>query len=92
MPALILLIALFIPRIIIFVLWLLTDWFQGVFDSLLWPVIGFFLLPLTTLWFSVVMKYFGGQWSIVPVIGAVISVLIDLSPTYRRRRTVRVDA
>ena len=92
MPALILLIALFIPRIIILVLWLLTDWFQGVFDSLLWPVIGFFLLPLTTLWFSVVMKHFGGQWSIVPIIGAVVSVLIDLSPTYRRRRAVRVEA
>lgn len=91
MPPFIILLMLFIPRVgmaTILVLWLLTNWFQGIFNSALWPVVGFFLLPLTTLWFSVVVKYLGGQWSVVPIIGVVISVLIDLSPAYRKRSLV----
>jgi len=92
MPVLILLLALFIPRVTIILLWWLTGWFHGVFNSVLWPVAGFLFLPLTTLWFSVVVKFFGGQWSIVPIIGGVISVLLDLSPVFRKRRAVMVAA
>jgi len=92
MPVFVLLLALFIPRVIIILLWLLTTWFQGVFSSVLWPFIGFVFLPLTMLWFSVVMKFFGGQWSIVPIIGGVVAVLIDLSPVFRRRRVMMVQA
>ena len=92
MPVLILLLALFIPRVTMFLLWLLTDLFHGVFNSVLWPVVGFFILPLTTLWYSVVMKYFGGEWGIVPIIGGVFAVLIDISPVrYRRRHIVVVE-
>lgn len=92
MPIFILLIALFIPRVIIVLLWLLTTWFQGVFASALSPILGFLFLPLTTLWYSVVMKFFAGQWETVPIIGVVIAVLIDVSPLYRRRRVVLVEA
>jgi len=93
MPAFILLVALFIPRVILFLLWLMTTWFVGVFNSALWPLVGFFFLPLTTLWYSVVVKFFGGEWGIVPIIGGVIAVLIDLSPAkYSRRRVVVVEA
>ncbi len=92
MPILILLFALFIPRVTLVLLWFFTDWFHGVFESALWPVVGFLFLPLTTLWYSVVMKFFGGEWGIVPIIGGVIAVLIDLSPVqYRRRRVVVVE-
>lgn len=93
MPILILLLALFIPRVTMFLLWLFTDWFQGVFSTVLWPVAGFICMPLTTLWFSIVVKYFGGVWDIVPIIGGVIAVLIDLTPVHyhRRRRVVVVE-
>jgi hypothetical protein len=92
MPIFILLVALFIPRVIIVLLWLLTAWFQGVFASALWPLIGFLFLPMTTLWYSVVMKFFGGEWAIVPIIGGIIAALIDISPLYRRRRVILVEA
>lgn len=92
MPVLILLLALFVPRVTMFLLWLLTDWFQGVFNTVLWPLVGFIVMPLTTLWYSIVMKYFGGVWDIVPIIGGVIAVLIDLAPAhYSRRRVVVVE-
>ena len=92
MPVLILLLALFVPRVTLFLLWLLTNWFQGVFSTVLWPVLGFLLMPLTTLWYSMVIKFFGGEWSLIPIIGAVIAVLIDIAPVRYRRRVVVVES
>jgi len=92
MPLLIALIALLLPRLTIVVLWLFTNWFDGVFPSVLWPILGFIFLPLTTLWYSVVQHSFGGHWDVIPIAGLVIAVLIDISPTrYRRRRVVVVE-
>ena len=85
------LLALFVPRVTIVVLWLFTNWFTGVFSSILWPLLGLIFLPVTTLWYSVVHHWFGGEWGIVPVIGAIIAVLIDVSPAGTRRRRARVD-
>ncbi len=87
MPLLIVLGALLLPRVTIVLLWLFTNWFNGVFPSILWPILGFLFLPVSMLWYSIVHNWFGGHWDIVPIIGMVIAVLIDLAPTrYRRRR------
>ena len=88
---LLLLLGLFVPRIAIVVLWLLTPWFQGVFKTVLWPILGFIFLPLTLLWSSAVQHFFGGQWTAGAIIGLVIAVLLDLSPARgwgRRRETI----
>ena len=90
MPCLIAIIALLTPRILIAILWFFTTWFVGMFPSLLWPVLGFAFLPTTLLWYSVVMKWFGGQWTLWPVVGLVIALLIDVSPASGRRAR-RVD-
>jgi hypothetical protein len=81
-------VALFTPRIAIVLLWFFTNWFVGLFASLLWPVLGFLLLPTTLLWYSAVQHWFGGQWTLWPVVGIVVALLIDLAParSYRRRR------
>lgn len=93
MPLLVLLLALFVPRVTLFLLWLVTDWFRGVFATPLWPVLGFFFLPLTTLWYSMVVKFFGGEWGIIPILGAILTVLFDLAPyRFRRRRIIVVDS
>jgi hypothetical protein len=39
-PCLLGIAALLGPRIFLLVLWFLTDWFAGMFASLLWPVLG----------------------------------------------------
>ncbi len=78
MPCLLTFIAISFPRILILVLWIFTEWFSGVFSSMLWPVIGFFLMPLTTLWYSVVIKHYGGQWTALTISVMVLAVAIDL--------------
>ena len=88
MPLLVILFALLVPRITIALLWLLTTWFNGLFQTALWPIVGFIFLPLTLLWYSAVQHWFGGQWDAIPIIGLVIAVLIDLSPARGRRRRV----
>ena len=88
MPFLLAAVALVTPRIAIALLWFFTDWFAGLFPSLLWPVLGFLLMPTTLLWYSAVQHWFGGQWTLWPVVGIIVALLIDLSPAggYRRRR------
>ena len=79
-------------RLTIVALWLLTDWFNGIFSTPLWPILGFIFLPLTLLWFTVVQHWFGGQWDIIPIVGLIVALLVDIAPTtrYRRRRRVVV--
>jgi hypothetical protein len=88
MPLLLAVLALLAPRIAIVLLWLLTTWFDGLFTSSLWPALGFIFLPTTLLWYTVVQHWFGGVWSVWPIIGVVIALLIDVSPARERRRFV----
>jgi hypothetical protein len=85
MPCLLGLIALIAPRLTIAILWLLTGWFRGMFDNLLWPILGFLFLPTTLLWYSAVQHWFGGEWTLWPIVGLVVSLLIDLSPAGSKR-------
>ena len=49
MPCLSLILALISPRLALFAMWLLSDILGRAFDTWLLPVLGFFLLPWTTL-------------------------------------------
>jgi hypothetical protein len=80
MPCLVTLLALFVPRVVVVGLWLLTTWFQGMFESMLWPILGFFLAPTTLLWYSVVVNVYDGEWGALQIVIGVIAVVIDLSP------------
>jgi hypothetical protein len=66
--------------VLLVALWLFTQWFDGLFDTLLWPVLGFIFLPTTLFWYTAVQHWYGGEWSVVPVIGIVLALMIDLSP------------
>jgi hypothetical protein len=87
MPCLLVLLALAVPRVVIAALWLLTDWFQGLFSNALWPILGFLFLPTTLLWYSAVQHWFGGEWTLWPIVGIVVALLIDLSPAKGRDRS-----
>lgn len=86
MPLLLLLVGLVAPRISIVLLWLFTNWFTGVFSRVLWLVLGILFLPVTTLWFSVVVNVFGGDWTLMPVIGMIIALLVDIGVIGSSRR------
>lgn len=89
MPCLLTLLALVTPRLVIILLWLFTNWFRGVFDTVLWPVLGFFLAPTTLLWYSAVQHWFDGRWGFWAVLGLIIALVIDISPARGRRRERR---
>jgi hypothetical protein len=85
-PCIVALLALLTPRLLIALLWFFTTWFRGLFDSLLWPILGVVFLPTTLLWYSAVQRWFGGQWTLWPIVGLVIALMIDISPAGGRRR------
>ena len=68
-------IALLLPRGLMVIIWLLTGWFGRAYDSVLWPLLGFIVLPYTTLAYMAAMlnnnHSLSGGW-LALVIGAVI--------------------
>ncbi len=93
MPCLAVLLALLTPRFMILILWLFTGWFKGIFNTALWPVIGFIFLPTTLLWYTAVQNWWNGQWGLWQIVGLVIALMIDISPAggKRRRRRERAE-
>jgi hypothetical protein len=71
------LIVLALPRTVMVVLWLFTDYLSQAFGTWVWPLLGFFLLPTTTLAYAVAQNRYDGVqgWGLVLV---VVGVLIDL--------------
>jgi len=70
MPCLVVLLALISPRLALFCLWLFSDVLGDAYDSWIVPLIGFFVLPWTTLayagmYVSGANVVFGFEWFIV---------------------------
>lgn len=94
MPCLIALIALFTPRLVIVLLAIFSTYLSDAYDTVLWPLLGFFFMPFLTLGYAAAVNEGGGVaglWLAVVIVAA----LMDLSsgPTtahqtvvYRRRR------
>ncbi|HEY3380437.1 MAG TPA: hypothetical protein VGK32_01650 [Vicinamibacterales bacterium] len=86
MPCFFIVAALAAPRAVVVVLWLFTHWFRGIFSTSLWPIVGFIFLPTTMLWYTAVQHWFGGQWTLWPIVGLVVALTIDMSPAGGRRK------
>lgn len=89
MPCLFALLALATPRLVMILLYLLSDWFDGVFNSALWPILGFIFLPTSTLWFSAVHNWWNGDWGVLQIIGMIIALSIDTSTSAASKRSRR---
>ena len=64
------LLALISPRLVLFILWIFSDTLSRAYDSWIVPLLGFFLLPWTTLAYAVMWdigtrKVNGFEWFIV---------------------------
>ena len=78
MPCLVALVALISPRLALFVMWLFSNMIDRAYEGWLLPVLGFFLLPWTTLAYAVMwdvgtLKVDGFEWFIV-----ILAFLADL--------------
>ena len=89
MGCLVVLLALISPRLALFALWLFGDLLSRAFDSWLVPLIGFFVLPWTTLAYAGMWSssndVTGFEWFIV-----VLAFLFDLG-SYARSSSYRGD-
>lgn len=77
MPCLAVLFAFFFPRVVIALLALLTDYMSSAYQTLLWPLLGFFFMPYTTLAYAWAINSHGSVQGIGLVV-VVIAVLFDL--------------
>ncbi|TMC68761.1 MAG: hypothetical protein E6J13_13515 [Chloroflexi bacterium] len=59
------------PRLVIFLLWVFTNYLNRAFDTFLWPLLGFLFLPWTTIAYAIAQNELGG----VNGIGLLVVVL-----------------
>jgi hypothetical protein len=66
-------VGLITPRLLMVVLWLFSNYLSRAYDSWLVPLLGFFILPTTTLAYAVAENEVGGfrKWGAILVIVAV---------------------
>jgi hypothetical protein len=93
MPCLLALLGFFAPRLVLVILWL-TGYSGPAFKTTLWPLLGFFLMPFTTLAYAYGMNS-NGSISGLYLVLVVVGVLLDLGTIggggrqARRRRAGR---
>jgi hypothetical protein len=89
MPCLIAIFAVLFPRLVMIVIAITTNWFKAAFDSPIWPLLGFLLMPYTTLAYMAAMlnnhHNVNGGWLVL----VVIAVLVDLGGQGGSARTTR---
>ena len=90
MPCLIALLALMMPRILLLAIWLFSHYLD-VYHTLLWPVLGFLFMPLTTLAYAWAINSNGnvsGGYFIIVLIAALVDLgVLGGSSRSRRRRS-----
>jgi hypothetical protein len=91
MGCLLAIIGLITPRLVLAVLWVFTNYLSRAFETFVWPLLGFFFLPTTTLAYAVAnnsLDGFEGRGLAVLILG----VLLDfglLGGGARARRFLR---
>lgn len=77
MPCLLFVFGAGFPRLVLVVLYFFSAWFAGVYPNILVPIAGLIFAPLSTVWYAVVQHYYGGAWTLWPLVGMVLAVAID---------------
>ena len=78
MPCLIVILALMLPRVTLVLLWLANrHYLQHAYHTALWPILGFFFMPLTTLAYAWAINSAGsvtGVYFLVVLLAALVDV------------------
>lgn len=77
MPCLVVLIAFFAPRLALFLVWLFSNYLGQAYQSVVWPLLGFFFAPYTTLAYAWAINA-NGSVSGVYLVGVIVAALLDL--------------
>jgi hypothetical protein len=80
--------AVLMPRVVMVFIFLLTDWFSQAYQSMIWPLLGFFVMPYTTLAYMAAMinnnHTLDNGWLVL----VIIAVIVDLGAHERSARPV----
>jgi hypothetical protein len=74
---LLVLLAFFTPRIVLVLLFLFSSYLSSAFDTWLWPTLGFFFLPATTIGYAIAQNEFGGLHGL-GIVALVIGIAVDI--------------
>jgi hypothetical protein len=88
MGCLLAILGLIMPRLILFLLWVFTNYLSRAYGSWFWATLGFFFMPTTTLAYAIAQNAFNGVrgWGLVLVVGGVLLDLGFLGGGARNRR------
>ena len=90
MPCLLGCLALSAPRFVFLLVFLFTDYLPRAYETTIWPFLGFFFLPLTTLAYAGAMNENHGQLDGLWLVLVIVAVAVDLGiirfGSRRRRR------
>ena len=85
MCCLLVLLAFFTPRIVLFLLWVFTNYLSRAYDGWILPTLGFFFLPATTIGYAIAQNEFVGSTA------RIVAVLIGLAVDVGRLAGARSD-
>lgn len=77
MSCLLVLVAISVPRMFLFFIFLLTDWLGYAYETIVWPVLGFLFMPYLTLAYMVTILQSGqiqGWWIALIVVAAFFDI------------------
>lgn len=77
MPCLLAALALLLPRFVMILLVIFSDYMGNAYQTILWPVLGFIFMPYTTLAYAFAMNSNGSVSGFYLVV-VIIAVLFDL--------------
>jgi len=93
MPCLVALLALLVPRVTLFFVWLFSDYLHRAYQTAIWPVLGFLFMPLTTLAYAYAIntnRSVSGFYFFLTLLAALVDLgLLGGGEAGRRRRLRR---
>lgn len=88
MPCLLAVLVLLFPRIAILLLYLFTNFFQGIYDTVLVPFLGFLLMPLTLVAYTWLTRS-GQPVDAFFLVVMLVAIVVDLGLVEGGRRSRR---
>lgn len=89
MPCLLGLLALATPRLVVVLVFLFSDFLGRAYETTLWPLLGFFFMPLTTLAYAAAINWHGsvsGGYFFMVLVAALIDLGVFGGGGWQRRR------
>jgi hypothetical protein len=81
-------VAIFVPRLVMFFIFLLTNWFASAYQTVIWPLLGFIFMPYTTLAYMAAILNNNHELSGGWIVLVIVAVFFDLGGQGKSGKTV----